>query len=130
MDCPAATRSYACLVMVATVMGDQDATLARSPFQDDQGIGARETRVLHSQKIDRELASEQSAHDVVVEVLVDGQQDHSAGAIAGRSAGQKAVTHPLRVEAPFILLAQGLAGSTSGFPGNTVALPITIQPAA
>lgn len=91
------------------IVADQDTALLGGPFEDCRIVGSGQARILHAQQIKPGASAEQSPHNVVVEILVDRQRDHSAGAVAGRAAGHKAVAHALRIESPLVLAPHRVA---------------------
>jgi hypothetical protein len=93
------------------IVSDQNAPLPRGPVENSRVVGSKKSRVLHAEKIESGPSAEQSPHDVVVEVLVDGQRDHSAGPVDVRMACDEAVADALRVKSPFILAAHGVVSS-------------------
>ena len=72
------------------VVGNDNPTLAGSPFENRPIIRAGEPDILHSDYIERRQASQQTTHDVAVEIFVGCKPQHRPSLLTGlTTAGEK-----------------------------------------
>src|SRR5262249_5071771 len=92
----------------ADIVGQEHPSGPGRPFQYRGVIGPRKPLVLHADQINRRVAPANSPNDVVVEVLIRDETQHTASSLR-RTAGEQAVPSAERTEASLVLLA-GLVG--------------------
>ncbi len=89
-------------------MRDENAALLCRPFQHRRVVLAGKRDILNSNKIQSRFAALQSTEDIIVEVLVESQTDHSIIRAGSGLARQKARADTVRVELALVFRCNSL----------------------
>lgn len=95
------------------VVGKQKALLFGCPFKNYGVACTGKADILDADNVDIRPATEQAANDIIIEILVGGQEQHSNSQLCGSLTRQQTLPHADRIGSGFIESADLLSFPTS-----------------